>query len=130
MKLKCLSLLGFLAAVLLLFGACKHDPVIVDIPDLVLFCDTISPTYTSDIKAIVDASCAYSGCHNQGAHNYDSFAGMLPSLNDGQIRNRVLVMREDTTLGMPPNYAINGVKDLTDAEIALFECWLDDGFPE
>ena len=30
------------------------------------FCDSLSPTYLSHVKDIVDASCAVSGCHTVG----------------------------------------------------------------
>ncbi len=75
-------------AVLLLIAACTNDslgePQMGD-------CENLDVTYVSLIKPIIDESCAYSTCHLDTAPgNYTSYGGILPSLQNGEFRNRVL----------------------------------------
>jgi hypothetical protein len=114
---------------LLLWTACTNDalpePTAAD-------CIGITPTYTNEILPIMEASCAYSGCHlDASPGRFDSYAGLLPYLEDNSFRQRVISERADANRGMPPDYAPSGrPKDLTDEELQLIECWLDAGFPE
>ncbi|MGB1217552.1 MAG: hypothetical protein ACPG5P_06735 [Saprospiraceae bacterium] len=97
------------------------DPI--DIP-----CETSIPiTYTNSTKSIIDASCAYAGCH---AGQYDSFAGIQSIIDNGKFKERVITMRDDVSMGMPPNYATAGPKDLTEAELEIIQCWIDGGYQE
>ncbi|MEL7221139.1 MAG: hypothetical protein AAGJ93_07455 [Bacteroidota bacterium] len=95
-------------------------------------CAGETPTYTDDIKLIIDESCAYSGCHlDSSPGRFDSYSGLLSYLDDNTFRQRVIVQRADPSAGMPPNYAPDGrLIDLTEAQIELVECWLDAGHPE
>lgn len=94
-------------------------------------CEGISPTYEVEIRPIIEASCAYSGCHLGGAPGlYNSYEGLLANLNDGTFRQRVISQKDDPNVGMPPNYAPSDrPQDLTAEELNLIECWLDAGFP-
>jgi len=113
----------------LMIGACTHDPVIPE-PEPT-FCETTMPTYADSIKIIVDLTCSYTGCHAAGAGigDFTNYAGMLSRLDNGKIEERVIDMRNDTMVGMPPFYA-SGQKDLTAHQLELFQCWLDNGHPE
>ena len=95
-------------------------------------CDNVTATYTDDIQAIIEETCAYSSCHLGAAPGvYNSYAGILPVLQSGEFRNRVIDMRSDPTVGMPPDDVPNGRRsDLSQAEIDLINCWLEAGFPE
>ncbi len=110
-------------------GACTTDalPEPTEIP-----CDGITATYVDDIEPIIQQSCAYSGCHLGSAPGiFTSYAGLLPQLESGVFRERVITVRQDPNVGMPPNYAPQDrPQDLTAAELELIECWLDAGFPE
>lgn len=95
-------------------------------------CATRIVTYNSDIKAIVDRSCAYVGCHNRTAptnspHDYTTYAGMQIVLENGKLNERVL-----QKMDMPDRDSVpNGRPErLTDEEKDLIECWLQDGYPE
>ena len=112
-----------------MFQACTSD----QLPEPMMSdCGTEVPTYTNDIKPIIDASCAYSGCHLDSAPGqYDSYAGLLANLESNKFRQRVIIERADPSAGMPPNYAPDDrPQDLTEEELTLIECWLDAGFPE
>ena len=49
-------------AFFLSLGACDYNKL--PEPEPPEFCDTADVTYNNQIKAIVDNSCAYSGCHD------------------------------------------------------------------
>jgi len=121
--------LSLLFSFLLLFENCTTDalPEPVDLP-----CDGETPTYESDIREIVERTCAYSGCHLGGAPGlYNEYEGLLSNLESGLFRQRVIEIREDATLGMPPDYAPDGrAKRLTEDELMLITCWLEAGYPE
>lgn len=95
-------------------------------------CSAVDPTYNLEVKPIIDASCAYSGCHlDSSPGRFDAYSGLLPYLEDNRFRQRVLIERADPTTGMPPNYApADRPQDLTMEELMIIECWLDAGFPE
>lgn len=114
--------------------ACTND--VLPKPDLQAVCDTIKVTYENGIKDIIDQSCAYSGCHSPGGigtGNYTSYNGLLPILNNGLFEERVITLRNDPAIGMPPNasvYPESQKDDLTEEELLLIQCWLLAGFPE
>ncbi len=95
-------------------------------------CGDITPTYTQDIRPIIEASCAYSGCHlDSSPGRFDTYAGLLPYLEDNTFRQRVIVNRSNPTIGMPPDFApSNRPQDLTAEQFSAIECWLDGGYPE
>lgn len=95
-------------------------------------CDNVTATYSTDIQPIIEQTCAYSSCHLGAAPGvYDSYAGILPVLESGEFRNRVIDMRSDPVVGMPPDDVPSGRRsDLTPDEIDLINCWLEAGFPE
>lgn len=95
-------------------------------------CGDTTPTYTQEIRPIIEASCAYSGCHlDSSPGRFDSYNGLLPYLEDNSFRQRVIVNRSDATIGMPPDFApSNRPQDLTAEQLNIIECWLDGGYPE
>ncbi len=90
------------------------------------------PTYESDVKEIIDRTCAYSGCHLDSAPGvYTSYSGIQNVLNSGLFRQRVILIKDDPVSGMPPNNVPSGkAQNLTPAELNTIQCWLDAGFPE
>ncbi|MEM6377643.1 MAG: hypothetical protein AAF705_05500 [Bacteroidota bacterium] len=83
-------------------------------------CDDIVTSYELNIRQIVDNTCAYSGCHP----DYTDYQGILPVLEDGSFRSRVLKLKADPNLGMPPDYApATRQKDLNEEQINLITCW-------
>ncbi|WP_157472473.1 hypothetical protein [Neolewinella persica] len=114
---------------LLIISSCTSDVL----PEpVILPCDGETPTYEADVRDIIERSCAYSGCHLGGAPGiYDSYLGLISDLESGLFRQRVIDVRDDATIGMPPNYAPQDrPEDLTEEELIIITCWLDAGFPE
>lgn len=113
-----------LGVLLLSIPACTTDQLApIEAPAI---CDTLVPTYDQQMIFLVETTCAYEGCHSSGfsSGDYSSYENMLTNLEDGQIFDRVIASRD-----MPPSYA-DGPKILTDEEIDLFNCWLENGYPE
>ncbi len=118
------TLLAF--CVLIFIAACNFDKL--PEPTVSSVCETLMPVYDGQIEAIIEESCAYSGCHEGGAAigDYTTYQSMLSTLESGNIATRVLNLRD-----MPPSYAPDGKpKTLPDDELELIECWLANGFPE
>ncbi|MCB0599154.1 MAG: hypothetical protein H6557_06955 [Lewinellaceae bacterium] len=120
-------------AFFLSLGACDYKKL--PEPEPPEFCDTADVTYNNQIKAIVDNSCAYSGCHDGaggiGPFDYTNYDGLSNAF--GVMRTRVVNLRDDPAQGMPPNRSVypQSQKDnLTQQELELFECWINAGFPE
>lgn len=132
--LKAAHYLQFSTVIILLaglfsWGACTAD----QLPEpMEADCGTDAPTYNNDVKTILDASCAYSGCHlDSSPGRFDNYNGLLPYLQDNTLRQRVLIQRSDPTTGMPPDFAPEGRPiNLSVEDLATIECWLDAGFPE
>lgn len=120
-----------ICCITILLFACSRDsfePTMLD-------CDS-TVTYDGNIKAILDSSCSYSGCHDGsgiGPLNYNSYQGMLPHLQSGSFESRVINQKDDPTIGMPPDigtYPQSIKSDLTEEELLMVSCWLENGFPE
>jgi uncharacterized membrane protein len=81
------------------------------------------PTYTSDIKAIVNAKCAIPGCHdgNSGLVNFTTYGPLKEKVDNGRVKRYVFELKI-----MPPATATQ----LTEDEKKLLQCWLDNGASE
>lgn len=118
---------------LALVSACTQDklpePMVGD------ECSDLDATYNGAIKEIINQTCAVTGCHVSGGGapgNFTTFAGLEGFANDGAngFRDRVIVLRSDPNVGMPPDFATVSPQDLTDEQLEIFRCWADAGFPE
>ena len=124
-------LLALTVACLLILCSCTYDNLDEPVVTPVEFCDTIPASYDLNIRAIVETNCAYEGCHNGSAPgDYTTYTGMLSSLDEEKIEDRVIFQKDDPNVGMPPNYATDGPQDLTPEELDIFMCWLEAGYPE
>ena len=102
---------------MLFFGnACTKDKLTEpEHPD----CDSL--TYSTDLKLIIDQSCAYIGCHDgvsEAPGNYENYNGILNHLENGSFENRVF-----NKFDMPPPPII-----LTSGQLDSIRCWLETGF--
>jgi hypothetical protein len=112
-------------------GACTQDQL--PEPTIADTCLDSIPTYLGQIESIIQTSCAYAGCHLDGTAPgvYTSYEGLLPNIESGAFRERVINLKDDPNIGMPPDYAPEGrPKDLSQEELDLIQCWLDSGHPK
>ena len=90
-------------------------------------CVGVETSYEFNVRQIIDNSCAYAGCHPE----YDSYERLLPVLQDGSFRSRVITLRSDDNIGMPPQYAPGDrPQSLSEEEVDILECWLSSDFPK
>lgn len=110
--------------------ACTNDQL--PEPMMLAACDTLQTSYETNVKDIIDRTCAYSGCHiDASIGNYLTYEGMLGRLQTGSIRNRVISLRDDPTVGMPPDYVPGDrPRELSQEELEIIQCWLDAGYPK
>jgi mono/diheme cytochrome c family protein len=83
------------------------------------------PTYNNDIKAIYDANCATSGCHNSQYHSsgidLSTYSGAASANNDDIMGS---IEHNSGFSAMPKN----GSK-LTDTQIKKIYCWMQNNKP-
>jgi len=104
------------------FLSCTNDQLEV----IEFTCDD-EITYSNQVRPIIQNSCAYSGCHDgSGAApgDFTTFNGLAPFLSPDRFEDRSLVVRD-----MPPNYA-SGPRSLTESEIEMMNCWVENDYKE
>ena len=97
-------------------------------------------TYTTDIKAILDASCTkcHSGDRPKARLKLDTLEGVMKGSKDGQILKpgdstgsfvvkAVAHLTSDHDSWMPPLNNRDGIKPLTPDQIGLIRAWIDQG---
>lgn len=86
-------------------------------------CDSLQVTYDNQVKPIIDASCAYVGCHIQGFPSGDlsSFATMTPYINGSNSSfEREVITDKSMPIG----------STLSDNDLEILQCWIQSDFPE
>ena len=116
---------------MMIFLACNSD--VVQPP---VGCDVIVATYNTNVKEIIDLTCAYSGCHIEGGSvpgNYSTYEGLTNVIQDGKFVSRVIDSQSNPSIGMPPNkeiYPASQQDDLSPDQMEIIQCWIDSGFEE
>jgi len=100
-------------------------------------CDSFTATYDGDVNGIINASCAYAGCHSGGttanpgipvgSNDFTSFSSLESVLNSGALNARAIVAQD-----MPPAAFVTppNPTELTAEQIEILICWRDAGYPE
>ncbi len=109
----------FTIILLAMICSCKHT-VQYD-------CSGYTPTYTQNVKPILDVTCARSGCHGAGEaeagidlSTYSGSAAASKNKNFmGAIQHKPFYKK------MPQDADM-----LTDTQIHLLFCWIENGSPE
>ncbi len=89
-------------------------------------CDTLDVSYNSVVKAVIDNNCATAYCHG-GAGAGNVYLASYSEVKTVAEQDRFLkaVRHEAGAEPMPKN----GNK-LSDGEITILECWIENGFKE
>lgn len=101
--------------------SCSDD----ETPEMEDNCDSITATYDASVAGIVNATCAYAGCHdgnNPNVPSYTTYSSMKATLDSGAFNSRTLVSKN-----MPP---AGSMPELTAAQIEILTCWHEAGYPE
>jgi hypothetical protein len=91
-------------------------------------CSGITPTYSADIAPILNATCADDGCHG----SVNSQAGIKltnyaeTKAGSGNSKFLKAIKYQSGATAMPPDPALK----LSDAQVKLIECWIQNGKPE
>ena len=100
-------------------------------------CESLAQSYEGQVKDIIDQTCAYSGCHDGAGGiapgNYRSYEGLRAILQNGTFVERTIDQRENPSLGMPPDqtvYPESNQDDLSELQLEIITCWIQNGFPE
>lgn len=90
-------------------------------------CTGLTPTYTHDVKAILDASCALSGCHDAvTAQNGINLSAYGPASSVSQETRFVAVIQHRSGFTPMPF----GGSKLPDETIQTLVCWVENGSPQ
>ena len=82
-------------------------------------CDVSNVTYSNEVIAIINSSCATTGCHvsgGTGPGNFTSYNDLKATVDNGTFENRVLIQKT-----MPPS------TPLSDCDLQILQTWLDEG---
>jgi cytochrome c553 len=90
-------------------------------------CAGVTPTYKTDIAAILNSSCAQSGCHSAAskADGFDLSTYAASKSATGSSSFLKSIKHESGVDKMP-----QGASKLSDATIKKIECWIVNGTPE
>lgn len=114
--LKKISILSLcLCSAMIFLNACGSDD---EAPDP----DCGDPSYSADIVPILESTCALSSCHvtDFDFGDYNEYDDVKAQADNGSL------VSEISSKNMPPSNT-TGPSELTDAEIALIECWVEKG---
>lgn len=99
--------------------------------------DDACATWDGEVKAIIESTCSYSGCHSGGttasmflaeeSNDFTSYAAIKNNLDNGNFMQRVLV---DQNMPNPMFVPAGNPTELTQAQLDLLQCWADAGYPE
>lgn len=97
-------------------AGCQKDNVGID-------CTGLNPSFANDVKPIIDASCAHSGCHGSGSSNgdYTTYDGVKKDAKNGRITNHAVVKKD-----MPRANSF-GPSSLRQGQIDTLYCWIEAG---
>lgn len=111
------------AALLTLFvlQGCLKDKGIVPKPPQT-HCDSLNVSYNMDVKPLVLAKCAVTGCHDAGSSNGDFTNYTHLSGISATVANRLQRPSSD------PLYMPQG-DVLTQQQLDIILCWIDKGAP-
>jgi hypothetical protein len=90
-------------------------------------CTGVTPTYTADVKSILDAHCATSGCHSAASHAKGIDLSSYSSSNNAAGNDNFIgsIQHASGYNAMP-----QGASQLDDATIKTLSCWVQNGRPE
>ena len=111
-----LYIFGFMA-VIIMIQSCQEELAPVS-------CDGSTPTYDSEIINIFTSSCSTTAsCHGAGASSgrgeFLTYEDLMDDIANGELEKQVITKQR-----MPRNGS------LTQEELTLFQCWIENGYPE
>ena len=98
--------------------SCVKDIGPLPVQKSVTFCDSLNVKWSTDIQPIIQANCAFSGCHSAGASmgDFTAYAGVKAKVDNGSLNNRVIIQKNMPSSGPLPNSLIQKI-----------DCWIQKG---
>jgi cytochrome c553 len=113
--------IALLLASAVLVSRCKKEAIYT------VDCVGAMPTYNVDVKPIMDANCAITGCHNAATkkEGYDlsNYEGTKAAA--GNLAFRGAIQHKSGYTAMPKK-----ADKLSDADIRTVTCWVQNGMPQ
>lgn len=90
-------------------------------------CTSTTPTYTIDVKPIMDNNCATSGCHSSSSRADGKDYSSYTAVKNGSSSNSFMgsIQHLSGYKAMP-----QGKSKLSDAQIKTISCWIENGKPQ
>ena len=89
-----------------------------------LTCDSLTPTYTNNISAIISTNCSFSGCHNSGTAANGIVLETYEQVSAEAAKDRFL----GSIKGQAPYTKMPLGGSLNENDIQEIECWISQGF--
>jgi cytochrome c553 len=116
------KILFFVLMLSLVFVFCKKEEELPTVD-----CTGSTPTYTNDVKAILDANCSFAGCHDATTKSegldYSSYAQAKTHASHNHFLGSVNHL--SGYKAMPKNS-----DKLSAADIQTLSCWVQNGLPQ
>jgi len=121
----------YIIIVLLFLSSCKKNKASSPSPTVAsttpagqAYCDTVTVSFSSQVKPIFNVNCSTSGCHNSA-----SSAGGYVLMNYSQISNNNTITRSLNTMKHMSGYSPmpKFAATLNDSLIQQIECWINQG---
>lgn len=90
-------------------------------------CTGLTPTYTANVKSILDTHCAYAGCHGGSNPQKGIDLSTYTKAKDESLNGSVVGSIQHLK-GYDP--MPDGSAKLDEATIKLVSCWVQNGAPE
>jgi hypothetical protein len=118
-----LSITCIMTLVSILYYSCVKDKGELPVAVSQSYCDSVNTKFSSAQLPMFQTYCAISGCHDGSTGttapwNYNTYTDIKKVADNGQLRNRVIVLKD-----MPPA----GYPSLPDSSIKKLNCWLNKG---
>jgi hypothetical protein len=102
--------------------SCKDDTPTPSVYD----CVGVAPTYTTDVKPILDNSCATYGCHNSSAAGDKNLSAYALVKVEAVKASFLGALEHKSGFESMPQ----GASKLSDANIKTIACWIENGMLE
>lgn len=114
-------LITSILSIICVFAACKKDEI--ETYD----CTGLTPTYTVDVKPLLDANCATSGCHDASSTANGLDYSTYETTKSGASSDAFMGSMQH--LSGYDDMPRNGDK-LSDTQLQTISCWIENGMME
>lgn len=120
--------IGLVFGIVVLIYSCKKDKseeLITEVGDTSgqSYCDTVTVSFSNQVKPIFIQNCATSGCHDASIAGTYQFETYIQISNTSHIEPALKAMKHNTNSSPMPKFQ----PKLNDSLIGQIECWISQG---